>query len=36
MNRRLRAWFRSAITGRFVTRLFARKHPHTTVKETRK
>lgn len=26
--------FRSAITGRWVTRLFARKNPETTVSET--
>lgn len=32
-RRRLRRLFRSAITGRFVSRLFARRHPDTTVSE---
>lgn len=33
-----KAWtvFRDAITGRFVTRLFARAHPDTTVGEKRR
>jgi hypothetical protein len=31
--RRILYRFRSAITGRFVTRKYAEKHPDTTVKE---
>ena len=31
----LRVLWRSAITGRFVSRRYARKHPDTTTRETR-
>lgn len=34
-ERKRRTWFRSAITGRFVTRLWAKLHPATTTRETR-
>ncbi len=33
---KLREFFRSAISGRFVSKLFARLNPDTTVKERRK
>lgn len=36
MIRKLIAWFRSAITGRFVSRRYAEEHPDETVRETRK
>lgn len=35
MTGRIRRLWRSAITGRFVTALFARRHPDTTVVEHR-
>lgn len=34
MTGRLRRFFRSAITGRFVSRLFASQHEDTTIRQT--
>lgn len=34
MTGRLRRFFRSAITGRFVSRLFASQHEDTTIQQT--
>lgn len=33
MIRKALRWFRSAITGKFVSRKFAEEHPETTVEE---
>jgi hypothetical protein len=33
MLKRLRAWFRSAVSGRFVSRRFADTHPRETIRE---
>lgn len=33
MIRKALRWFRSAVTGRFVSRRFAEEHPETTVEE---
>lgn len=33
MAGRLRRWWRSAVTGRFVSRRYAERHPSTTVEE---
>jgi hypothetical protein len=35
MIRKFITWFRSAVTGRFVSRKDAEAHPDTTVKERR-
>ena len=35
MIRKALKWFRSAVTGRFVSRKFAEDHPDTTVEERR-
>jgi hypothetical protein len=32
---RRKTFYRSAITGRYVTKQYAKKHPRTTIKETR-